>query len=240
MEEIWKEVKGYEGLYEVSNLGNVKSLRKGTIMKPSKNQMYLQTILTDKDGKHKLFLVHRLVAEAFLPNPNNYPQVNHKDENGSNNIVFNLEWCDSKYNNNYGTKNRRASIARRNNILIPSNSKDKDKKIYLPGTNGYYRINNEVYNSRDQKLVPDHSGRYKISIYPGKYFLYRAPGEFAKPSRIDTSNLNTIPGFSNYFYDSNKNVYSSGGLKLKPDNNYYKLKNDEGKFKRIRLNKILK
>ena len=115
MEEIWKPVKGYEELYQVSNLGRVKSLeridchgqpRKEKILRYGINKGYCYVTLC-KNGKHTTFLVHRLVAEAFIPNPNNYPQVNHKDENPSNNCVENLEWCDQKYNSNYGTRNKR-------------------------------------------------------------------------------------------------------------------------------------
>lgn len=113
--EYWKPVVGYEGLYEVSNWGRVKSLpRNGTvkyarILKFHTNrQGYLQVGLC-KNNKLKIFLVHRLVAEAFLPNPDNLPEVNHKDENKTNNSVDNLEWCDAKYNHNYGTINERIS-----------------------------------------------------------------------------------------------------------------------------------
>lgn len=238
MTEIFKEVKGYEGLYEVSNLGNVRSLRKGIILKPAKNQNYKQVLLT-KNKEHKIYLVHRLVAETFIPNPNNLPQINHKDENGNNNNVNNLEWCDSKYNNNYGTKNKRASITRRNNILTTLSPSEKNKRIYLTGTDGYYRINNEVYNSRNQKLIPDHSGRYKLKIYPGKYIIYRAPGNFSVPERKDISTLNSIPGFSDYYYEEGK-VYNKHGILLRPQNNSYILKDDKGNRKRIRLNKIIK
>ena len=116
MEEIWKEIKGYEGLYKVSNIGRVKSLgrwvyykNKGKrwqeekIMKLSLNKRAYQIVGLSKNGV-KLYQVHRLVAEAFIPNPNNLPQVNHKDENKENNVVKNLEYCDAKYNNNYGTR----------------------------------------------------------------------------------------------------------------------------------------
>ena len=109
--EYWKPVVGYEGLYEVSNWGRVKSLKFGKekILKPSKNKKgYLHVVLC-KENILKNFLVHRLVAEAFIPNPNNYKEVNHKDEDKSNNIVTNLEWCDRKYNQNYGTINERLS-----------------------------------------------------------------------------------------------------------------------------------
>ena len=111
MKEIWKNIPNYEGLYQVSNLGRVKSFRKCTkhrfeseyILKPSvSNSGYAQVTLYDNTVRRK-FLVHKLVAEAFIPNPNNYPQVNHKDENPLNNEVTNLEWCTSEYNNAYGT-----------------------------------------------------------------------------------------------------------------------------------------
>lgn len=107
--EKWKPIDGYEGLYEVSNLGRVKSLNydhtgKERIMKPNKlKKGYLQVQLW-RDGKYKMFLVHRLVATAFIPNPNNYPYINHKNETPLNNCAENLEWCDCKYNNNYGTR----------------------------------------------------------------------------------------------------------------------------------------
>lgn len=120
MTEIWKDIVGYEGLYQVSNLGNVKRLKgykgrgKGYIVeehliKPSINSNGYQNVVLCKNGKTKTFTMHRLVAIAFLYNSDNLPQVNHKDENKLNNCVDNLEWCDSKYNNNYGTRNKKCS-----------------------------------------------------------------------------------------------------------------------------------
>ena len=117
MIEEWRPIEGYEGLYEVSNTGQVRSLdryvknghssyrlQKGRVLSPTKDRYgYLFVILTC-NGKHKMFLVHRLVAQAFILNPDNLPQVNHKDEDKTNNRVDNLEWCDAKYNNNYGSR----------------------------------------------------------------------------------------------------------------------------------------
>lgn len=101
--EIWKDVEGYEGLYQVSNEGNVRSLKKGIILKAANvNNGYLAVQLWD-NGIPKMKLIHRLVAEAFIPNPDNLPQVNHKNEDKALNIVENLEWCSAKYNMNYGT-----------------------------------------------------------------------------------------------------------------------------------------
>ena len=108
--EIFKPIKNYEKRYEVSNFGRVKNLRTGKIMKPEiTNNGYCRVDLYDDSGEHKHKLIHRLVLEAFVPNPNNYPQGNHKDEDKTNNHVSNLEWCDAKYNSNYGTRGQRIS-----------------------------------------------------------------------------------------------------------------------------------
>ena len=109
--EIWKPVVGYEGLYEVSNWGRIKSIKFGKerILNPGTNSCGYLHVGLYKNGKRKIFLVHRLVAEAFIPNPNNLPCINHKDENKLNNSVENLEWCNSKYNNTYGTRIERIS-----------------------------------------------------------------------------------------------------------------------------------
>ena len=107
--EEWRPIEGYEDKYEVSSYGKVKSLRNkyGTyrekILKFGKRQDGYLYVNLCKEGKIKTCLVHRLVCQAFLENPNNYTCVNHKDENPSNNCVDNLEWCTYQYNNTYGT-----------------------------------------------------------------------------------------------------------------------------------------
>ena len=124
--EIWKPVVGYEGLYEVSNMGRVKSLGntrkcsrfKGiiTILKQENARLNYKRVQLRKDGKSKHWGVHRLVAIAFIPNPNNLPVVNHKDENPQNNCVDNLEWCTHQYNLTYAsaTERRVASFKKTN------------------------------------------------------------------------------------------------------------------------------
>lgn len=114
MEEIWKEIKEYEGLYQVSNMGRVKSLRKNIILKKSITYRGYEKVNLSVNNIHKDYSVHRLVANAFIPNPDNLPQVNHKDENKTNNCVNNLEWCTQKYNINYGTGTRRCQLANTN------------------------------------------------------------------------------------------------------------------------------
>ena len=108
--EIWKDCKGYEGKYQVSNFGRVWSIKHQKYLKPWVNRCgYYLVGLMSKNGKQKHEQIHRLVSLAFIENPNNYPQVNHKDEDKSNNSVDNLEWCTVEYNQNYGTRNKRIS-----------------------------------------------------------------------------------------------------------------------------------
>ena len=109
--EIWKDIKGYSK-YQISNYGRVWSKKRQIYLKPNKNNSgYLSVSLSADNGKIKRELIHRLVALTFLDNPNNYPCVNHKDENKDNNVAFNLEWCDRSYNINYGDRNNKASKA---------------------------------------------------------------------------------------------------------------------------------
>lgn len=118
--ETWKAVKGYEGLYEVSDEGRVRSVARGNrVLRPQERRHgYLAVCLYGRGGNTNGFRqisVHRLVAEAFLENPNGYTDVNHKDENKQNNRLDNLEWCDHKYNTNYGNaQEKRASKVRNN------------------------------------------------------------------------------------------------------------------------------
>lgn len=99
-----RDVKGYEGLYAVMSCGKVWSYQRQKFLEPFNNARGYLKVGLYKNGKVKHFYVHRLVTDAYLPNPDNLPQVNHKDENKANNCLQNLELCDSKYNNNYGTR----------------------------------------------------------------------------------------------------------------------------------------
>ncbi len=101
MQEEWKQIKGYEGLYEVSNLGRIRNAA-GHIMKPQDETGGYFAIGLTKNKKFSRHRIHRLVAEAFVPNPDSLPIVNHKDEDRKNNRADNLEWCTSQYNNSYG------------------------------------------------------------------------------------------------------------------------------------------
>ena len=118
MKEIWKPVVGYEDYYSISNTGRVLSVpRKGTkggIIKPIVDRKGYLYVNLRKQGTRKIGKVHRIVAKAFIPNPQSLPEVNHKDENKKNNNVSNLEWCTSEYNHNYGTRNARTAKANTN------------------------------------------------------------------------------------------------------------------------------
>lgn len=112
--EVWKQITNFDNYY-ISSYGRIKSnfniIRKPQITKYG----YVLVRLKGNDGKYKTMRVHRIVAQEFIPNPINYPQVNHKDEIKSNNHVDNLEWCDNKYNSNYGTINIKRSKSHINN-----------------------------------------------------------------------------------------------------------------------------
>lgn len=119
MEEIWKDKKDYEGHYQVSNCGRVKSIKFGKerILKPVTDRHGYLIVGLWKNNKQKTYKVHRLVAEAFLPNPANLTEVNHKDEDKTNNNVENLEFCDRTYNANYGTAIARMTKKKSKTVL---------------------------------------------------------------------------------------------------------------------------
>jgi hypothetical protein len=135
MEEIWKDIEGFEGVYQVSNLGRVRSLgfdrwHKGKILKPSfDSKMNYLFVGLHKNGKTTQRNIHRLVAEAFIQNPNNLPCVNHINEVKTDNRAINLEWCTVEYNSNYGNaKKNMIDSRRKNNNQEEINKKIKDTK----------------------------------------------------------------------------------------------------------------
>lgn len=134
--EEWRNIKGFENKYMVSNFGNVKSLNymhknKSHLLKQTVgNKGYLYVTL-NKNGKHWTYFVHRLVAQAFIPNPNNLPTVNHMDECRTNNCVKNLEWLSYKDNNLYGNHYKRVSETQ-------LNDPKKSKRVLQYDLNGRF------------------------------------------------------------------------------------------------------
>lgn len=114
--EKWKDIQGYEGLYQISNLGNVKSIKKGIIIGDVIKGGYRRIPLY-KNGKYKRFMIHRLVAEAFVKNPDNKPEIDHIDGNPLNNKVDNLRWCNHTENLNNPITLKRKSIAAKGNHM---------------------------------------------------------------------------------------------------------------------------
>lgn len=160
--ENWRDIEGYVGLYKVSNLGNVMSFKgkKPKLLKPFNNgKGYLQVCLRN-NNKSKNFQIHRLVAQAFLQNPNNCPVINHKDENPLNNNVNNLEFCTQKYNLNYGTRNERVSKAL-------TNRKDLSKTILQFDKNGNFI--NEYPSVREAERKTGIYNENICSVCKGRY-----------------------------------------------------------------------
>lgn len=161
--EIWRDVDGYENIYKVSNIGNIKSLnykntKKEKLLKQCVDKGGYLRVTLSKNGKEKLKIVHRLIAKAFIPNPNNLPEVNHKDEDKTNNKINNLEWCDRLYNVNYGT------------ILQRKSENTKGEKNHNYGK----KFSEETI----RKLSESHKGNIPVNIK--KVYRYDLDGKFIK------------------------------------------------------------
>lgn len=148
-QEIWKEIEGFKGVYYISNYGQVKSVDRmgknnhfipGRIMKQKTDKNGYKIVNLRTESGHIDKKVHRLVAQAFISNPFNYPVVNHKNEKPGDNYYRNLEWCTVRYNNNYGTRNKRIS--------------EKQKSIprdYMKGDKNYFHTH--VYKRKDHPFA---------------------------------------------------------------------------------------
>ena len=122
--EQWCDIPGYEGDYQVSSLGRVKSIKSNSvILKPDIKRNGYHVVCLWKTGRKKNYLLHRIVAKCFVDNPYDYTDVNHIDENKANNKVVNLEWCTHKYNMNYGQVKNKISIANKGRRLTPEHRK---------------------------------------------------------------------------------------------------------------------
>lgn len=165
--ETWKDIRGFEGLYQISSLGRVKSLEKfdsrgrkweERILKSGINSHGYLVVILYKNGIRKNFKNHRLTAIAFIPNPNNLPEVNHLDENKTNSNVDNLEWCTGKYNMNYGNA-KRIAVANTNYVKRSANT-DYKRKV---ANTDYVTIGSKLGKPINQF---DRQGVF-IGTYPG-------------------------------------------------------------------------
>lgn len=160
MEEVWKDIPNYEKYYQVSNLGRIKSIRNNKILSLRKDYRGYLDILLSVNGIKKRYKVHRLVGMAFIPNPDNLPQINHKDENKENNNVLNLEWCTNKYNMNYGTAPKRRLESFKKTLKSQTNKRNNNlwqpKKIiqYNIESNEIKRWNSIKQASKELKIIP--------------------------------------------------------------------------------------
>lgn len=200
--ETFLSVPGYEGLYEVSNKGNVKSLRRGIILKPSILHGYLRVGL-HKDNKTQYYVVHRLVALVFIPNPENLPFVNHKDESRNNNCVENLEWCTAQYNNTYGTAIKRRVETRTGREYI------EDPELRHKARNDYKRKYNQEHKEEHKKWYQEHkedaitrarifkqNNKEKVKEYNQRYYQKR------KAREKEQLNPSIFQGYSSCFEDN--------------------------------------
>lgn len=160
MKEIWKDIKGYEGIYQISTMGRVKSLRRNIILKNQIASNGYEMVKLYTNNSKKDYSIHRLVANAFIENPDNLPQVNHRDENKTNNCVENLEWCTPKYNYNYGTINIRKSQKQ-------LNDKNKSKVVLQYTKDGCFI--KEWKSIRDIQRMTGYDKGYISKCCRGKY-----------------------------------------------------------------------
>lgn len=130
MEEIWEDVEGYEELYQVSNFGRVKRVATGRILKGIISGSGYAQVDLSKHGATSKKLIHRLVAQAFIPNPENKLEVNHIDEDKTNNGVVNLEWVNRQENNNHGTHNEKVSKSKSTPIIATHIKSEESKEFY--------------------------------------------------------------------------------------------------------------
>ena len=178
MKEIWKDIEGYEGLYQVSSWGRVRSLDryvsakcggsrlvKGIIIKEYDNGLGYKLVHLCKDNKPKYAYVHRLVAAAFVANPEGYDEINHIDEDKGNNVPENLEWCSHKYNMNYGNRmekviEKHLSSGRWNPELVGL-SKEEYNRSYSRMYYAAHKEDRKMYYEAHKEKMKEKNRRYK-------------------------------------------------------------------------------
>ena len=171
MQEVWRDIEGYEDWYKVSNLGRVKSINNRKILKTNFNKDGYERVSITKDHTTQTFLIHRLVAKAFISNPNNFPQVNHIDGNKNNNKVSNLEWCTASYNVKHAfvhklRKNKKGIENKLSKPICQYDIKGNFIKLY-----GGIREAERITGIKNQSIIKNLKGIYKTAGgYKWEYF----------------------------------------------------------------------
>ena len=221
--EIWKDIEGYEGLYQVSNRGRVKSLsRKVTNAMFSINEHFVKVVDNGhgyksvslwKDNKGKHFYVHRLVALAFVPNSNGYKYINHKDEDKSNNDVSNLEWCTAKYNCNYGNHTKKL----KKSYILNGNNRPID--VY--DMNGVFLKTFDCSNDVCRELNIERRSLYSVCqgvVKSSKGYRFSFHGEELKPYEQKNKKRHVSvfkydsEGYLSAYYDSMRDAERENNL----------------------------
>ena len=174
MYEIFMPIKDYEDTYAVSNLGRIKNIKTGRILKQRKDKLGYMKITLTKNRQYKTYLVHRLVLSSFKANPENKPCVNHLDENPSNNNLNNLSWCTYKENNNYGSHNERMASTHKANCTYDKLS----KPVYCITNNTVYASAHEAarkLNLDNASITKCCQGKFKQT--KGYQFKYYTEGD---------------------------------------------------------------
>ena len=163
--EEWRQIKGYEGLYNVSSLGVVVRIDRNKVMKQTADKDGYLKVCLCKNNEKKTYMVHRLVATAFLDNSEELPVVNHKDENKANNCVDNLEWCSIQYNTVYNGANFRRAISRKKPIIAEKDGKEIEFESIIDASKSlnlnHANVSGILHGYRGRKRTKGYSFRFK-------------------------------------------------------------------------------